>query len=231
MLEIRNVSMSYGPVKVVKDVSFEIKEGEAVALLGGNGAGKTTMLRGISGQIHVSGTMTFMGKSLIGMPPHDIVAAGVVHVPEGRKIFPELTVRENLMVGAHLAREGANQRIDYVVGIFPRLGERFKQRGELLSGGEQQMLAIGRALMSKPKLIMLDEPSLGLAPIIVDRLFDQIMAIKADSTILLVEQNARLALEIADRAMLLSQGKIDFSGTSAELSKSDLIQSSYLGYS
>jgi branched-chain amino acid transport system ATP-binding protein len=231
MLEIRHVSMSYGSVKVIEDVSFEIKEGEAVALLGGNGAGKTTMLRGISGQIHVSGTMTFMGKSLIGMPPHDIVAAGIVHVPEGRKIFPELTVRENLMVGAHLTREGANQRIDQVVGIFPRLGERFRQRGELLSGGEQQMLAIGRALMGKPKLIMLDEPSLGLAPIVVDRLFDQIMAIKVDSTILLVEQNARLALEIADRALLLSQGQIHFSGTSAELAKSDLIQSSYLGYS
>jgi branched-chain amino acid transport system ATP-binding protein len=231
MLDLQNVSMSYGPLQVIKDISFTIKAGEAVALLGGNGAGKTTILRGISGQVNVAGNITFDGHRITGLPPHEIVSLGIGHVPEGRRIFPELTVRENLMVGAHLARDGAKERLAHVVTIFPLLGERFEQRGELLSGGEQQMLAIGRALMGRPKLIMLDEPSLGLAPIVVDRLFEQITAIKAQSTILLVEQNARLALEIADRAMLLSQGEIHFVGTSAELSQSELVQSSYLGYS
>jgi branched-chain amino acid transport system ATP-binding protein len=231
MLDLQNVSMSYGALRVIKDISFTIKAGEAVALLGGNGAGKTTILRGISGQVSVAGDITFDGRRITGLPPHEIVSLGISHVPEGRRIFPELTVRENLMVGAHLARDGAMERLAHIVTIFPLLGERFNQRGELLSGGEQQMLAIGRALMGRPKLIMLDEPSLGLAPIVVDRLFEQITAIKAESTILLVEQNARLALEIADRAMLLSQGEINFVGTSAELSKSELVQSSYLGFS
>ena len=229
MLELRNVSMRYGAVRVIKDISFAIPVGAAVALLGSNGAGKSTILRGISGQITVEGAINLEGAPLVRLPPHEIVGRGVVQVPEGRRIFAELSVRENLLVGAHLAPEGADKRLDHVVEIFPRLGERLKQRGETLSGGEQQMLAIGRALMSKPKLIMLDEPSLGLAPIIVDRLFEQIETIKQEATILLVEQNTHLALEICDRAILLSQGEITFAGTSNELRASGTVETSYMG--
>jgi branched-chain amino acid transport system ATP-binding protein len=230
MLRVTNLAVRYGHVRAVNGISFEIAGGELVALLGGNGAGKTTTLNAISGLLPAAaGIIEFHGESLVGLPPHEVVARGVIHVPEGRHIFPNLTVRENLAIGAYQRKTATNEDLDSVFALFPVLKERLGQAGQTLSGGEQQMLAIGRALMAQPKLLMLDEPSLGLAPIIVDRLFEQILQIKQQITILLVDQNAQLALELADRAYILQQGHIVDKGTGEDLLRSGWLEQAYLG--
>lgn len=230
MFRIRNLSVRYSFVNAVTDLNIEIAPGEMVALLGGNGAGKTTTLRTISGLLQPhEGSIEYDGESLVGLRPHDIVARGIIQVPEGRRIFPDLSVKENLVAGAYQSKGDISADFDRVFALFPKLKERLKQRGLTLSGGEQQMLAIGRAMMARPKLLMFDEPSLGLAPIIVDRLFEQIKMLKADTTILLVEQNAQLALELADRAYILQQGQVVSQGTGSDLLQSDWLQQAYLG--
>lgn len=232
MFRISNLSVRYSYVNAVNDLNLEIAPGEMVALLGGNGAGKTTTLRTISGllQPHI-GTIEYDGENLVGLRPHDIVSRGIIQVPEGRRIFPELSVRENLVAGAYQSKGDTSSDFDRVFALFPKLKERLTQRGLTLSGGEQQMLAIGRAMMGRPKLLMFDEPSLGLAPIIVDRLFEQIKLLKAGTTILLVEQNAQLALELADRAYILQQGQVVSEGTGSDLLQSDWLRQAYLGAS
>ncbi len=229
MLTLRNVFASYGAVQALNDVSFEVPEGSVVALLGANGAGKSTALKTISGIVHAThGEITFEGRELRRLSPAQIVGLGVIHCPEGRQVFAGFTVRENLLVGAY-ARGNRNQ-IDEVLDIFPALKSRLKQLAGTLSGGEQQMLAIGRALMAKPRLLMLDEPSLGLAPVIVEHIFDIIAGLrKAGVAVLLVEQNAMLALELADWAYALSHGQIRLSKAAAELQDSVAIRHAYLG--
>jgi branched-chain amino acid transport system ATP-binding protein len=230
MLEVSGLTVAYGAITAVSDVSFSVPEGSLVALLGGNGAGKTTILRALSGLIPIrAGTVRFRGETIGGLPPHAIVGRGLIHTPEGRRIFPDLTVMENLIVGAYSRREGVAATLDEVLTLFPRLRERAKQRGGTLSGGEQQMLAVGRALMSRPKLLMLDEPSLGLAPIIVDRLYEQIELLKSRMTILLVEQNTRLALDLASRAYILRQGRLVDQGDAAALAASPGLREAFLG--
>jgi branched-chain amino acid transport system ATP-binding protein len=230
MLEVTGLRVAYGPIEAVSDVSFSVAEGSLVALLGGNGAGKTTILRALSGLIPIrAGAVSFLGEAIGGLPPHAIVKRGLIQTPEGRRIFADLTVKENLAVGAYSRREGVAETLDEVFTLFPRLAERAKQRGGTLSGGEQQMLAVGRALMSRPKLLMLDEPSLGLAPIIVDRLYEQIELLKARMTILLVEQNTRLALDLASRAYILRQGRLVDHGDAAALAVSPALRDAYLG--
>ena len=230
MLEVSGLSVAYGAVQAVADVSFSVKEGTLVALLGGNGVGKTTILRTLSGlQPRRAGTITFAGERIEDLPPHAIVERGLVQVPEGRRIFPDLTVMENLSVGAHTRNDRGKESLHDVLALFPRLAERAKQRGGTLSGGEQQMLAVGRALMSRPRLLMLDEPSLGLAPVIIDRLYDQIGSLKSRMTILLVEQNTQLALELADFTYLLQQGRVVESGDAAAMASSERLQAAYLG--
>jgi len=215
------------------DVSIAVGEGEAVGLLGANGAGKSTTLRAISGLVQVtSGTITFLGASIAGLPPYKVTGLGIAHVPEGRQVFPELTVRENLEIGAYIPRAKADRArtLDLVFAIFPVLAERRRQLAGTMSGGEQQMLAVGRGLMLKPRLLMLDEPSLGLAPVATDVTFEKIREIHAMGTaILLVEQNVSRALTLVDRAYVLESGKVIMHGTSDELAHDKQVQAAYLG--
>ena len=231
MLKVEDMHVYYGAIHAVKGISFEVGEGEIVALIGANGAGKSTVLKTISGLMHPrSGSITFMGKSIAHTDAHKLVHQGLAHVPEGRRIFLQMSVQENLEMGAFTQKEVSKEELEKIFELFPRLKERRKQIAGTLSGGEQQMLAMSRALMSKPKLMMLDEPSMGLAPILVDQIFTIIKELhKAGTTILLVEQNASKALEIADRAYVLETGKITLSGTGSELVHSSEVQKAYLG--
>ena len=232
MLKVNDINVYYGSIHAIKGVSFEVNEGEIVTLIGANGAGKSTVLKTVSGLLHsATGSIEFLGKNISGVAPHKIVKEGLAHVPEGRRIFLQMTVEENLDMGA-FTQGGKNVDEDMarVDEQFPRLKERRKQIAGTLSGGEQQMLAMGRALMSRPKLLMLDEPSMGLAPILVEQIFDIIKLLhKEGTTILLVEQNAQMALSVADRAYVLETGKITLSGTGEELIRSDEIRRAYLG--
>ena len=231
MLKIENIDVYYGAIHAVKNVSFEVGEGEIVALIGANGAGKSTILKTVSGLMHPrSGSITFCGENITHVDAYKLLRTGLAHVPEGRRIFLQMTVQENLEMGAYVRKAVAEEDLERVFTYFPRLKERRKQIAGTLSGGEQQMLAMSRALMSHPKLMMLDEPSMGLAPIIVDQVFGIIKELhKSGTTILLVEQNARKALQIADRAYVLETGSITLSGTGAELAKSDEVRKAYLG--
>lgn len=234
MLEIKNLSVSYGAIAALHGISFEIKKGDIVTLIGGNGAGKTTTLRTISGLVRPrSGEIFYEGKNITKVPAHKIVAEGLAHVPEGRMVFANLTVLENLKMGAYLQTDQSviNKEMDYVFSIFPRLKERIKQFAGTMSGGEQQMLAIGRALMSKPKFLMLDEPSLGIAPLLVKTIFEKIVEINRQHgiTILLVEQNANLALEISNYGYVLETGKIILQNQSEALRQDPKVKSAYLG--
>ena len=232
MLKAEDLNVYYGPIHAVKGVSFEVREGEIVTLIGANGAGKSTTLKTLSGLMRSrGGKIEFMDKSIASTAPHKIVELGLAQVPEGRRIFTRMTVEENLDMGAFI-KKNANVEADKerVFEQFPRLKERRKQIAGTLSGGEQQMLAMGRALMSDPKLLMLDEPSMGLAPILVEQVFDIISELhKAGTTILLVEQNAEMALSIADRAYVMETGRITLSGTGEELAASEEVQKAYLG--
>lgn len=231
ILNIENINVYYGQIHALKDISLKVDEGEVVALIGANGAGKTTTLRTISGLLRSkTGSIKFMGNEVSHTEAHKLVSMGVAHVPEGRRIFSQMTVQENLEMGAYTNSANLKAGIEDVYERFPRLKHRMNQVAGTLSGGEQQMLAMGRALMSKPKLLMLDEPSMGLAPILVQQIFDIIKELhKAGTTILLVEQNAEMALEVADRAYVLETGKIKLSGTGTELAQSDEIKKAYLG--
>ena len=231
MLKIDDIHVYYGAIHAIKGVSFEVNEGEIVALIGANGAGKSTILKTVSGLMHPrSGKITFMDEDITHMDAYKLLRHGLAHVPEGRRIFLQMTVQENLDMGAFIHKEVSKKDLDMVFDLFPRLKERRRQIAGTLSGGEQQMLAMSRALMSHPKLMMLDEPSMGLAPILVDQIFDIIKELhKAGTTILLVEQNARKALQVADRAYVLETGNITLSGTGAELASSDAVRKAYLG--
>jgi branched-chain amino acid transport system ATP-binding protein len=234
MLEVNDLAVSYGAISALSGVSLRIGAGAIVTLIGGNGAGKTTTLRTISGLLRAkSGRLAFLGKDITALPAHKIVARGLCHVPEGRMIFSNLTVAENLAMGAYLRsdRIAIGEDRDYVFSIFPRLQERLKQPAGTLSGGEQQMLAIGRALMSSPKLLMLDEPSLGLAPRLISTIFEKIIEINRTkgTAILLVEQNAKLALEISTHAYVLETGRIVMEGPSRELKNKPQLKAAYLG--
>ncbi|MDD5863528.1 MAG: ABC transporter ATP-binding protein [Firmicutes bacterium] len=231
MLKVDDIHVYYGAIHAIKGVSFEVGDGEIVALIGANGAGKSTILKTISGLMHPrSGSITFCGENITHTDAYKMLRHGLAHVPEGRRIFLQMTVQENLEMGAFINKDVSAQDLETVFNYFPRLKERRKQIAGTLSGGEQQMLAMSRALMSHPKLMMLDEPSMGLAPILVDQIFDIIKALHDDgTTILLVEQNARKALQIADRAYVLETGNITLSGTGAELASSDAVKKAYLG--
>ena len=233
MLKVENLSVHYGMIQAVRDVSFEVNEGEVVSLIGANGAGKTTILRTLSGLVRPSaGKIQFLGKEIQKLPAQKIVAAGLSQVPEGRHVFPGLTVMENLEMGAFLKknREENQANLKKVFSRFPRLEERKNQDAATLSGGEQQMLAMGRALMSTPKLLLLDEPSMGLAPIFIQEIFDIIQDIqKQGTTVLLIEQNANKAIAISDRGYVLETGEIVLSGTGKELAASDEVRKAYLG--
>ncbi len=233
MLTLQDVRVFYGAIQAVKGISLEVRERELVTIVGANGAGKTTTLRTISGIYRpTTGSMTFEGRNLTALPSHEIVALGISQAPEGRQIFGSLSVRDNLMLGAtrRSDRAGIGQDLDYLVSLFPVLGERMNQSGGTLSGGEQQMLAIARALMAKPRLLLLDEPSLGLAPMLVNRIFAVISRLKETGvTILLVEQNARKALEIADRAYVMETGRVILEGAARELAANPEIEKAYLG--
>jgi branched-chain amino acid transport system ATP-binding protein len=234
MLEIKNLTVSYGAISALHGVSLSVAAGSIVTLIGSNGAGKTTTLKTISGLLKPkTGQIFYEGKNITGLPPHEIVKRGLSHVPEGRMIFANLTVLENLNMGAYLQRDKASVRreLDFVLAMFPRLKERAAQVAGTLSGGEQQMLAIGRALMSRPKFLVLDEPSLGLAPLLVKTIFEKIVEINRERglTILLVEQNANRALEISSFGYVLETGKITVQGDSASLRKNPKVQNAYLG--
>lgn len=231
MLKIDDIHVYYGAIHAIKGVSFEVNEGEIVALIGANGAGKSTILKTVSGLMHPrQGTITFCDENITHIDSYKLLAKGLAHVPEGRRIFLQMSVQENLEMGAFIKKTVNPQDLEMVFQLFPRLKERRKQVAGTLSGGEQQMLAMSRALMSHPKLMMLDEPSMGLAPILVDQIFDIIKELhKQGTTILLVEQNARKALQVADRAYVLETGNITLSGTGAELAKSDEVRKAYLG--
>ena len=232
ILQVSDLSVSYGSINAVKGVSFQVNPGEVVTLIGANGAGKSTILNTISGLLHPkSGSILFQGKDLHGIPADKILCLGLAQVPEGRHVFLQMTVEENLEMGAYTQPKSTiAPGIADVYQRFPRLKERRRQIAGTLSGGEQQMLAMGRALMSKPKLLMLDEPSMGLAPILVEQIFDIIRELHAaGTTILLVEQNAQAALSVADRAYVLETGSIALSGTGAELMASDAVRKAYLG--
>ena len=233
MLVLSDVTAGYGSIPAVRDISIAVGEGEAVGLLGANGAGKSTTLRTISGLVRVAaGTITFLGRSINSLPPYEIAELGIAHVPEGRQVFPELTVKENLEIGAYVPRAKAerSRTLDLVFNIFPVLAERRKQLAGTMSGGEQQMLAVGRGLMMKPRLLMLDEPSLGLAPVITDTTFEKIQEIHAMGTaILLVEQNVARALALVQRAYVLESGKVTIHGSSGELTRNKHVQAAYLG--
>lgn len=233
MLKVTNLNVYYDGIHALRDINLEVKQGEIVTLIGANGAGKTSTLRAISALIpYKSGEVLYNGNSLKGVPAHKLVSLGMNHVPEGRKIFSNLTVMENLELGAYLRKDKAGIHSDYemVFEKFPRLKERVKQMAGTLSGGEQQMLAMGRALMNRPKLILLDEPSMGLAPLVVKSIFDTIVEInKTGTTVLLVEQNAHMALSIANRAYVLETGSIVLEGPAKDLLNDDKVRSAYLG--
>jgi len=231
MLKAENLNVFYGKIHALKDVSFEVHEGEVVALIGANGAGKSTTLKTISGILHSkTGKVEFMGEDISHIESYKLLPKGLAHVPEGRRIFLQMTVEENLEMGAYINKRVSDEDLESVYTRFPRLKERRNQIAGTLSGGEQQMLAMSRALMSHPKLLMLDEPSMGLAPILVEQIFDIIRELHAaGSTILLVEQNAEMALKIAERAYVLESGRITLTGTGKELMASDAIKKAYLG--
>ena len=233
MLEVKNLNVHYGVIHALKDVSMEVKEGEIVSLIGANGAGKTTLLHSISGLLKkTSGDIMFLGHSLNKTSAKNIVKEGITQVPEGRHIFPGMSVYENLIIGAYLRKdkEGIKEDLNNIYQRFPILKQRSNQDASTLSGGDQQMLAMGRALMARPKILLLDEPSMGLAPILVKEIFQIIKDINAEgTTVLLVEQNAKMALSIADRGYVMETGKIVMSGTGAELIESSDIQKAYLG--
>ncbi len=231
MLKIENLAVSYGGIEAVKDISFEVPEGSIVTLIGANGAGKSTTLRTIAGQVKAkAGSITYNGEELLGKNSAEIVKRGITLVPEGRRVFPDLTVLENMKIGAYLRRDDLTEDINWCYELFPRLKERHWQQAGTLSGGEQQMLAVARALMSRPKLIMMDEPSLGLAPIIVKDIFDIIREInRRGVTILLIEQNANMALHTADMGYVLETGSIILSGPGRELLENPAVKAAYLG--
>jgi len=233
VLQVEGVHAGYGPIRALKGVDLRVEEGEIVALIGANGAGKTTSLMAISQVLRpTAGSIRLRGQELVGLPVHDVVERGVCHVPEGRRIFPRLTVRENLEMGAFLVKEGdrVRARMEEVFAVFPLLRERQEQLGGTLSGGEQQMLAIGRALMLDPAILLLDEPSLGLAPLIVRKIFDVVADLRdRGTTVLLVEQNANMALRLADRAYVLETGEITLEGTGPALLEDPRIREAYLG--
>jgi branched-chain amino acid transport system ATP-binding protein len=233
MLRMEDVSVYYGNIAAVKDLSIEVHPGEIVTLLGSNGAGKSTTLRTLSGLLRPrKGTVTFLGEPIVGVAAHQIVRRGLAHVPEGRRIFPEMSVSENLDLGAFTRNDSANIAADkeHVLSLFPRLRERISQKGGSMSGGEQQMLAVGRALMTKPKLLLLDEPTMGLAPVLVDLIFETISRIRDEGmTILLVEQNAVGALGVADRAYVLESGAVKLAGPAADLARNPEVVEAYLG--
>ena len=232
-LEIRDLHVSYGGIRALKGVDLTVEEGQIVTLIGANGAGKSTTLRAISGlQRPQSGSILYGGEKLVGLPAKEIVRRGIIHVPEGRRVFPDMTVAENLKIGAFLRTDkgGIADDMDYVHSLFPRLKERSWQLAGTLSGGEQQMLAVGRALMSRPKVLMMDEPSLGLAPLIVKDIFSIIRRVNADGiTVLLIEQNANAALRVADYGYVLETGTIALTGTGEELLRNESVREAYLG--
>ncbi len=233
MLKIENLKVRYGMIEAIKGISFEVNDGEIVTLIGANGAGKTTTMHAISGLLKpAEGTITLDGQDLSKIPDYKILSLGLAQVPEGRRVFAQQTVEENLILGAYIRKdkEGIQKQLEHVYELFPRLNERKKQLAGTLSGGEQQMLAMGRALMSEPKIILLDEPSMGLSPLLVKEIFHIIEDInKQGTTVLLVEQNAKMALAIADRAYVLETGKITLDGTGEELANDPRVQSAYLG--
>ena len=232
-LEIRDLHVSYGGIRALKGIDLTVEEGQIVTLIGANGAGKSTTLRAISGlQKPQSGSILYGGEDLVGLPAKEIVRRGIIHVPEGRRVFPDMTVAENLKIGAFLRKDkdGIASDMDYVYSLFPRLKERSWQPAGTLSGGEQQMLAVGRALMSRPKVLMMDEPSLGLAPLIVKDIFSIIRRVNADGiTVLLIEQNANAALRIADYGYVLETGVIALTGTGEDLLRNESVREAYLG--
>jgi len=233
MLTLAAISAGYGSFQVLFDVSLEVPQGQAVGVIGPNGAGKTTLMRVISGLMQrYTGAMKLDGRSIGGLPAHRMVEQGIAHVPENRRLFPRLTVEDNLRIGAYLprARRQCAEQLDRVYKLFPRLKDRRAQLAGTLSGGEQQMCAIGRALMSDPKLLLMDEPSAGLAPLVVAQVFDLVRRIRAEGlTVLIVEQNVQQVLDVVDRAYLLEVGRIKLAGTSAELKGNDFIRKSYMG--
>ncbi len=231
ILKIDNLKVNYGGIEAVKGISFDVSKGDIVTLIGANGAGKSSTLRAIAGLVNVSGgSIEFSGENLVGLDTTAIVSKGITLVPEGRKIFPDLTVEENLRIGAYMRKDDIKDDMNRVYDLFPRLRERHWQAGGTLSGGEQQMLAVGRAMMSKPKLIMMDEPSLGLAPLVVRDIFTIIREINKEGiTVLLIEQNANMALKTADWAYVLETGNITMKGTGPELLENDDIKAAYLG--
>ena len=235
MLQVKDLNTSYGKIHAVRGISFEVKQGEIVTLIGANGAGKSTTLKTIAGLLApVSGSIAFKGEEIAGTPAHKVTAKNLILVPEGRRIFASMTVKENLEMGAYLRndKDGIAADLEMVFDLFPRLRERISQKGGTLSGGEQQMLAVGRALMSQPELLMLDEPSMGLAPVIVEKIFETIETLNERGiTILLIEQNANLALSIADRGYVLETGEIKLSGTGQELLANEEVRKAYLGES
>ena len=231
MLKINDLHVSYGGIKAIRGINLEVPDGKIVTLIGANGAGKSTTLRSIVGLVNAdSGSINYQGKELLGMQSNKIIEEGITLVPEGRHVFPDLTVLENIKIGAYLRKDNLTDDVNWVYDLFPRLKERHWQLAGTLSGGEQQMLAVARALMSKPKVIMMDEPSLGLAPLVVKGIFDIIKEInKQGVTVLLIEQNANMALKIADYGYVLQTGNITMSGTGAELLANEEVRKAYLG--
>jgi branched-chain amino acid transport system ATP-binding protein len=231
LLKVDDIEVRYGAIRALKGVSFEVTEGEVVALLGANGAGKTTTQKTVSGMLRPAiGEIVFEGERVDGIPAHKLISMGICHVPEGRRVFPRMSVHENLEMGAFRFKRPDMQVFDHVLEIFPRLRERIKQPAGTLSGGEQQMLAIGRALMGKPRLLLLDEPSMGLAPLIVKQIFDIVREINASGvTVLIVEQNAAQALALANRGYVLETGEIVLTGTGKDLLADDRVRAAYLG--
>ncbi|HSB86319.1 MAG TPA: ABC transporter ATP-binding protein [Ilumatobacteraceae bacterium] len=234
MLDVKGLDASYGPIQVLRGIELHVDEGEVVVLLGANGAGKTTTIRAICQMVDCKGSATMCGVELVGMQPERMAGLGIAHVPQGRGTFPELTVEENLLVGAYVRKDRAQIRsdVDRSYTLFPRLGERRAQLAGSLSGGEQQMLAVARALMSRPRLLLLDEPSLGLAPLVIQGLFARFSELNEEEgvTMFIVEQNANLALDIADRAYVIEAGHIVLSGKADELRENDAVRRAYLGF-
>jgi branched-chain amino acid transport system ATP-binding protein len=231
LLDVEDMEVRYGAIRAIKGISFHVEDGEIVALLGANGAGKTTTQKTISGMLRPSaGQIVFAGERIDGVPAHELIGLGICHVPEGRRVFPRMTVAENLEMGAFRFKRMNQAELERVLDLFPRLRERFRQPAGTLSGGEQQMLAIGRALMGQPRLLLLDEPSMGLAPLVVAQIFEIIREINSSGvTVLLVEQNAAQALALADRGYVLETGELVLEGTGAQLLADDRVRAAYLG--